>query len=178
MMSITQRLTAVGATDLVVLSRYTYNYGVSLRVQLLPSATATYSVEHTFDDPFILRPAAFTRATTTATFTLTAHQLASNDAVRLSPVAPLNGFIGEVGLTQTSNLLTVTGVNTFTVPVLDAGPAAGIWGVVVCRMANHDTLTALTASAQGNYQFSPTACRVRATAITTGLDFYVDPQGV
>jgi hypothetical protein len=61
---------------------------------------------------------------------------------------------------------------------LDAGPAAGIWGVVVCRMANHDTLTALTASAQGNYQFSPTACRVRATAITTGLDFYVDPQGV
>lgn len=179
MRAITQRLTAVGATPLVVLTRYMWEASVALRVSLLPSATATYNVEHTFDDPFHVQTAAFTRAGTTATFTLTAHQLASNDAVQLSPVLALNGFVGEVGLTQTSNLLTVVDANTFTVPVANAGPVAGTWGVVVCRMALHDVLFNQSASAQSNYEFAPRACRVRASALTgPGLDFSVVQQSV
>lgn len=179
MRQVTQRLAAVGATPLIPLTRYTWKASTALRVTLLPATTATYSVEHTFDDPWLLRSLAFTRVTTTATFTLPAHQLANNDSVCLFPVAPLNAFVGDVGLTQTSNLLTVAGADTFTVPVVDAGPVEGTWGAVVCRMALHDVLFNQTASAQSNYEYPPGACRIRATAMTgAGLDFSVIQQGV
>lgn len=139
------------------------HFGVALGVQLSDGATLTYSVQHTMDQLYTpTKEWSAARTTTTGTISLTDHGLVAGDWVEMDAAAPFN---------QAYEVASVTDANTFVITVADAGATAvprGWSNLWKARVKNTSGLTGLTADADGNYNFPPTACRLKITAWTDG----------
>lgn len=160
----TVRLSSATFSDWIPLNRYVSSFGVGFGVKLSDGATLTYSVQHTFDDIYE-RYGVFslTRSGTTATCTLVNHGLSVGDWVY--PTACGAPFDGEYAVAS------VVDADTFTFTVAASGLTTknpGGW-IQTARVFSHTDIAGETASADGNYQFPPRACRLLVSAYTDGF---------
>ena len=162
MRPVTVRLSAVGNSPWVQLSQYTSSFGIGLGVKLSSNGNLTYTIQHTFDDIHLRADTTLSRVTTSLSVKKINHGLSTNDWAQLSGT-PI--WDGEYAVAS------VTDQNTFVVTVADTGVTSGVGFVQTARVFNHAELAAETASADGNYQFPPTACRLNVSVYTAG---YVD----
>lgn len=165
----TVRLSAAGNSDWIPLNRMSDSFGVGLGVKLSSNGNLTYSVQHTFDELYERLLCALSRVTTSLTVLKANHGLSANDWVKIegSPI-----WDGQYAVAS------VTDQNNFVVTVANTGVTSGEGWIKTARVFEHDTLTALTASAQGNYSQPPRACRLRCSAYTAGyVDLNVIPGG-
>lgn len=160
----TVRVSSATFSDWIPLNRYSSAFGVGFGVSLSDSATLTYTVQHTFDDIYEKFTAfSISRTTTTATVTQTNHGLVAGDWVQFTNCgAPLDG---------TFSVATVTDANTYTYTVANSGAtSSSAQGFMQrARVFAHADVAAATASADGNYQFPPRACRLNVSAYTDGF---------
>lgn len=148
------------------------HFAVSLGVTLTPSATLTYQVQHTFDNPWATLVAKITRSTTTATLTYIDHGLRVGDSVVVTGAgAPFDGTFAVASVVDADNI-------TYT--VLNSGLLISTPGATFARLRvfAHEDLTALTADADGNYAFPVRACRLNITAYTDGKATLTVNQGL
>jgi hypothetical protein len=146
------------------LNRYSTTFGVALGVVFSSNKNLTAAVQYTTDP---LQPKAvvnLTRSTTTATLTKTNHGLSVADSVVVERAgAPFDGTYAVASVVD-QNTITYTVANSGATSALDARAA-------LLRVSEHSTLTGLTADADGNFQFPPTACRLNCSVHSAG---YVD----
>lgn len=165
MQPIQLRLSAAGFSDWIPLARLLGSgFAVGLGVKMSSNGNLTYSVQHTMDYLYNPTQPPIARVTTTATVTWTNHGLSVNDWVYVwGAGAPLDGQFAVAAITDQNN---------FTYTVANSGATgSGVAWVETARVFEHATLTAKTASADGNYEFPPSACRL---AVTTYVAGYVD----
>lgn len=139
------------------------NFGVALGVELTSGASLTYSVQHTLDP--IYTPTyewSASRTTTTGTITLANHGLSVGDYWEGGAPAPFNTSYAVASVTD-ANIFTVTTPNSGVTSVL-----IGLYPSSRGHVFEHATLTTLTASANGNYAFPPTACRLIISTYSSG----------
>lgn len=172
MRPISVRLSAAGVTPWIPLNRVAQNFKVGLAVILSSGASMTYSVQHTLDD-ITTKDQAFslTRVTTAATGKRTNHGMSVADWVCFEGVgAPFDGEFAVASITD---------ANTFTYTVLDSGLTVNSvgWMHLPGRVLLHETLVALTASADGNYNYPPVATRLKITTYGSGFADFLVIQG-
>lgn len=160
----TVRLSAAGSSPWIPLNRMSNSFGVGLGVKYSSNGNLTANVQHTFDDPYIETLCQLSRVTTSLTINKTNHGLSVADWVKIEGS-------GTAAWDTEYAVASVTDQNNFVVTVADAGPAAASARIKTARLFNHETLVALAASADGNYQFPPRATRLNVSAFTAG---YVD----
>lgn len=139
------------------------SFGISLATNISSGAVLTYQVRHTFDDPWSSREVSISRVTTTATVVDTAHGLVVADQVVVSGS-------GSSVLDGTYAIASIVDANSYTYTVANSGATASVPGtrLVSLKVFAHDTITALTADAQGNYAFPVRAIQLNVTAYTSG----------
>lgn len=159
---VTERLTAAGFSEWIRVSQYAESFGVGLGVKMSSNGNLTWSVQHTFDDIYERVLCQFSRSTTSLTVTKTAHGLSEDDWVKIegSPIWDADYAVASI-----------TDQNNFVVTVANSGVTAGSGWVKTARIFEHEDLSGETASADGNYEFPPAACRLIVTSWTAG---YVD----
>lgn len=155
---------AAGASPWAVLDWEQSPFNCSLFAALAFGTTLTYKVQSTPDKPN--RPptqVSLTRAGTVATVTHTAHGLATGDATVIMGS-------GDPNLDGQQPTITVVDANTYTYPVVNTGATVGAPATkdITMRVFDHDTMTGLSARADGNYLFPVQACRLFVTAYTSG----------
>ena len=176
-------------------------FGIGVAVIVPVSATGTYTVQHTFDDPSYAmqldgsNTITIARVTTTATVTDfgpngLGHGLSVGDSVVVSgsgsptildsqPPAvgdPLAGVgRGIVGW----NVASVPSSTTYTYTVANSGPASDGGNAHVCRMrVFNSTLSAQTASGTVTYNYPVRAIRLSVSALSAGFIDMIVLQGV
>lgn len=163
-------LLAAGNTVWCPLSYLQNPFSVSLEYSPNADANAiTAKVQHTFDDPQLLRPiTSLVRAGTLATIVDPAHKLATGDCAMVfnSGDANLDTAVGQ------GADITVVDKDTYTYVVANTGilvPTAP-WNVrvVTLRVQDHPIMTGMVARTDGNYAFPARACRLKSTAYTGG----------
>ena len=164
MRPVSVRLSAAGFSPWVPLNRMSNSFGIGLGVKLSSGASLTYSVQHTFDQFVKTQAFSGSRTTTTVTITQTNHGLSVGDWVNIyGAAAPFSGSF---------QVAAITDANNFTYTVANSGAtafAAGTAWLQTARVFNHETLVSQTASADGNYQFPPQACRLIITTYASGF---------
>lgn len=170
MRAVTQRLSAEGNSNWIVLDQYATSYSVALSLVFSSNANMTCNVQYTMDDPFNeqFMFTAPTRVTTTATLTLTNHGLTAADSIKV--IGSGDPFDG------TYAVATVTNQNVITYTVANSGLATGNRGgrVIVYRVQPHPVLTTITADADSNFTSPPRAVRFNCSVYTAGYcDFTV-----
>lgn len=155
----TVRLSAAGFSPWILLNRLIAGFGVGLGVKLSSNGNLTYSVQHTFDDLYERTEVLFTRSGTSLTVPKINHGLSVDDWVQIS-----GGTIWDA----TYAVASVTDQNNFVVTVANSGVTSASGYVQTARLFPHEDLAAETASADGNYEFPPRACRLIVTAFTAG----------
>lgn len=165
MRPVTVRLTAAGFSPWIPLNWRRKNFEVALGVKLSSNANLTYSVQHTMD-PLLLEETqefSIARVATTATVTKTNHGVSVGDWVMVRDCgAPFDGEFSVAAITDQDN---------FTYTVANSGATAVARGkgwLKTARVFPHSTLAAKTASADGNYDFPPMACRLLISAFVAG----------
>ena len=158
------RCDAAEFTRWVPLNRYSSTFGVGLGVIFADGATLTCEVQHTFDDIYAKRTDfSISRTTTTATATMVNHGLAVGSWVKVTNAgAPLDGEFAVASITDFDHF-------TYTVANSGATASSGNASIQSARVFAHDALTALSANADGNYEFPPVACRLNCSAYTDGF---------
>ena len=140
------------------------NFGVALGVKLSSGASLTYSVQHTSDPLYEpSREWSASRTTTTGTITKTNHGLSVGDWTQMDAAAPFNTAYA---------VASVVDANNYTITVPDSGVtsvAKGASNLWTARVAETNEMSAKTASADGNYAYPPTACRLSITSYTSGF---------
>lgn len=138
-------------------------YAVGLGVKLSSGASLTYSVQHTFDNPWTSSiDWSASRTTTTGTITKIAHKLSISDWVQFDAAAPFNAAYAVASISD---------ADTFTVTVANSGATTTVWGnsqIHTARVFNHQNLVSKTSSDFDNYAFPARACRLIITAYTSG----------
>lgn len=160
----TVRLSSATFSDWIPLNRYVSSFGVGFGVKLSDGATLTYSVQHTFDDIYErYGDFSLTRSGTTATVVKTNHGLSVGDwSYQTACGAPFDGAYA---------VASVVDADTYTFTVLNSGATSknpGGW-LQTARVFAHADIAGETASADGNYQFPPRACRLIVSAYTDGF---------
>jgi hypothetical protein len=167
-------LTAPGNTAWVPVSDYQNPFSVSLFVNIASSGTATYTVQHTPDDPQGIRQAAFTQAGGT-TVTVTdagpdgsGHHLNVGDSVQCYSS-------GDPAIDGPQTVATVVDSTHYTLTVVGATVTASppTFRVVTMRVYPHQTLAALTAKANDNYAFPVRAIRLSASAVSGSVELEI-----
>lgn len=161
----TLRLSAAGFSPWLNINRMPAGeFGVALHVELSNGASLTYSVQHTFDPIYTpTKEWSASRTTTTGTITKANHGLSVGDSVEMDAAAPFN---------QAYAVASVVDANNFTITVADSGATSvpvgwsNLWSA---RLVETSGMSGLTASADGNYAFPPTACRLVITSYTSGF---------
>jgi len=161
----TERLSAVGFSPWIPLNWRSSSFGIGLGVKLSSGASLTCAVQHTFDE---LQPPvkdfSGSRTTTVATITRVNHGLSVGDsAIIQNAAAPFSGAFAVASVVDADNF-TYTVANSGAT-AFGRGAALGIFS----RIFEHDTLTALVASADGNYAFPPIACRLSVSVYASGF---------
>jgi len=140
------------------------NFGVALGAKISSGASLTYSVQHTSDPLYEpTKEWSASRTTTTGTITKTNHGLSVGDWTQMDAAAPFN-----IALAVAS----VVDANNYTVTVPDSGitsVAKGASNLWTARVAETSEMSAKTASADGNYAYPPTACRLAVTTYASGF---------
>lgn len=132
-------------------------FSVSLHVDV--QGTGTYKVQHGFTN-WVKNVVKLARTTTTATLTYTNHGLQVGDSLIVEGAgAPFDGTYGVASVTDANNV-------TYT--VANSGLTASEGRCLFVRVADHSTLTAKTASADGNYAFPVQMVRLNITSTGTG----------
>jgi len=138
-------------------------YSICLGVKLTSGASLTYSVQHTFDNPWQSSiDWSASRSTTTGTITKIAHGLSVADWVQFDAAAPFNASYAVAGYTD---------ADTFTVTVANSGATSVGWGsaqIHTAKVFNHQNLVSKTSSDFDNYAFPARACRLIITSYTSG----------
>lgn len=162
-------LGAAGNSRWIPLNRYSSAFGVGIGVSLTSSVSLTYNVQHTFSDIYAKTDQfSGSRTTTSLSITLPNHGLSVGDWVQLSGMAPAlsyNIFDAEYAVAS------ITSANVFVVTVANTGAAAfpvGSGWLQKANVFNHASLVSKTASADGNYQFPPRACRLNVSSYSSG----------
>lgn len=141
-------------------------FGVALGCVISSGAVLTYSVQHTFDQIYAPQKNwSGSRTTTTVTITKTNHGLTAADWWKTDPAATAP-FAGEFAVAS------VVDADNFTYTVANSGATTAGFGVYEGaggRVFAHSSIAAKSASADGNYAFPPTACRLIVTAYTSGF---------
>lgn len=166
---VTVRLAAAGFSDWIRLNQYSNSYGVGLGVKLSSNGNLTYTVQHTFDDIYERTAVNFSRSTTSLTVTKVNHGLSANDWVKIegSPIWDAQYAVASI-----------TDQNNFVVTVANTGVTSGSGWIKTARVFDHEDLAAETASADGNYEFPPQACRLIVSVWNAGyVDLTVVPGG-
>lgn len=160
----TVRVSSATFSDWIPLNRYVSAFGVGFGVKLEDGSTLTYTVQHTFDDIYErVQNFSIARVTTTATVTQPNHGLSVGDWVYFTGCgAPFDGAFAVATVADTSTF-------TFTVPDSGAAASAATGWMQRARVFAHADVAAETASADGNYQFPPVACRLNVSAYTDGF---------
>jgi len=139
------------------------NFGVALGVTLTSGASLTYSVQHTLDPIYTpTKEWSASRTTTTGTITRVGHGLSVGDWTSMDAAAPFNGDYA---------VASVTDADTYTITVANSGATAvakGASNLWTARVKETAGMSGLTASADGNYAYPPTACRLKISAYTSG----------
>lgn len=156
------RLSSATFSDWIPLNRMSNSFGIGLGVKLSSNGNLTYSVQHTFDDIYADPICFLSRSGTSLTVKKTNHGLSANDWAKIEGSSIWNGQYA---------VASVTDQNNFVVTVANSGATAGLGRVKTARVFSHETLVSQTASADGNYQFPPRACRLIVSAYSAG---YVD----
>lgn len=157
----TERLSAAGFSPWIPLNRMT-EFGVGLGCVLSSNGNLTYSVQHTFDELWDRQLCVMSRSTTSLSITLANHGLSVASWAKITGGSIWDGEYAVASITDQ---------NTFVVTVANTGATSGLFWVQKARVFDHDDLDDETASADGNYEFPPRACRLIVTAYTAG---YVD----
>lgn len=138
-------------------------FAIGLSVKLTSGASLTYSVQHTFDNPWTSSiDWSAARTTTTGTITKIAHKLSASDWVQFDSATPFNAAYA---------VATISDADTFTVTVANSGATAVVWGssqIHTARVFNHQNLVSKTASDYDNYAFPARACRLIVTTWASG----------
>lgn len=171
MRPISVRLTAAGVTPWIPLNRLARDFKVALAVLLSPTATLTYTVQHTLDLMQDFENNTATRSGTTATFIVPSHGLSVADFVKaMGYGAP---FDGEFAVASVSD------DDTFSVTVANSGLLVGGPGrLQIARVLPHSSLAAQSSSGDGNYNYPPIATRLNITAYTDGFADFKVSQGM
>lgn len=141
------------------------NFGVALGVELSSGAVLIYSVQHTTDPLYNAQTKEWSasRTTTTGTINRTNHGLSVGDWVQMDAAAPFDTAYSVASVVDADNF-TITVANSGATAV--ARGASNLW---TARVRETLDLSGLSASAEGNYAFPPTACRLIITAYTSGF---------
>jgi len=169
-------LSAVGQTPWVNVDEAQAAFGVGFNVDLDSAASGiTFKIEHTFDDIGKKQPALLSRSATTVTVACLAHSLNVGDSVVV-----LDGDVAArtTGLSGTFQVVSVVDVNNFTYTSTVSGTvnSTGV-NVVLLRVQPHSSITASTASVDGNYAFPVEAIRLNVTAWAAGKATLTVVQG-
>ncbi len=137
-------------------------FAIGLGCVITSGASLTYSVEHTFDSPYDLVPFYATRSTTTATATITDHQLTAGDSIKVMHAgAPFDGEYLVVS---------VSDANTIVYTVANSGLTVSMAGAKVntTRAFSNAVIAAQTADKDSNYAFPIRAIRLNVTTYSSG----------
>ena len=160
----TERLSSATFSPWIPLNRIQWVANVGLAVSLSSGASLTYSVEHVFDDIFMIQTKfTISRTTTVATVTYVNHGLSVGDWIQVTNAgAPMDG---------TFSVASVVDANNFTYTVLNSGAAANSNNATLQmgRVFPHSVLAAKTTSADSNYAFPATAVRLRLSVYSSGF---------
>jgi len=160
-------LAAVGNTAWIPVDNNKAAFGVGIGVMLTPSASLTYTVQHTHDDPFLRKnPVSITRSATTVTVNLPSHGLSVGDFVHVegANLTSSDVFNGDFSVAA------ITDANNFTYTVSNAGGATAATQAMVTtlRARPNGSLNSATASGDTNYAFPVRAIRLNISVYTSG----------
>ena len=157
-----QTLTAAGASAWVPVDYRGSQFGIGIGAQCSNDWNGTYSIQHTFDDPYNTIDCTISRTTTTASITFPSeHGLVVGDSVTVTGIR-------EDNLSGTFPVAAITSATVCTYTVSDTGSAAENAKVTPMKVFEHDTLTAKTATADGGYDLPPACIRANVTTFTAG----------
>lgn len=165
------RLSATGYTPWIQVDRIVPNFNIGLSVIISNGGSATYTVQHTFDDIHQFYPVNISRSTTTATATFQ-----FDPAV----IAGDSIFVIGTGIANFDGYQQVTGAagNGVDYTVANSGAtSSGSGQASIIRPFNHITLVSQTANADGNYISPISAIRLSATIVSGVVDLLI-LQGV
>lgn len=158
------RADAAEISDWIPLDRHPQVFTVGLGVKFSSGASATVSVQHTFDDLWReYTDFSISRTTTVATVTQVNHGLSVGDWVMVKNAgAPLDGQF---------KVATVADADTFTYTVANSGATSGAGNrrLQKARVFSHLTLAGITASSDGDYTAPVVACRLNCTTYSSGF---------
>ena len=169
-------LGAVGSSAWLPMDYNVVPFNVGIGVTLTPSASLTFTVQHTHDDPFLKSDqTVITRVTTTVTVKKIAHGLSIADFVHVEGANKATGdvFDGDFAVAA------ITDADNFTYTVANTGSTSGYADarVTTLRVRPHASLAAATASADGNYAFPIRAIRLNVSVHSSGKASMVINQG-
>lgn len=168
MRPVTVRMDEAGFSRWVLINTYTESFGVGLGLTFSDGATLTCSVQHTFDDLAFESTVNASRVVTDLTVNKVNHGLGDDDWVVLMGT-PWDGEYAVASVVDADN---------FVLTVTDTGPAGMAVRMKSARVHPHDSLTGISADADGNYQFPPVATRLLVSAYTDGfVDFQIVSGG-
>lgn len=178
-------LAAAGNSPWAPINYLQLSFAIGLGGIPTSGAVLTYSVQHTFDDPLLRRLVSITRSGTTATVVDPDHRLSVGDSVIVSGSGDpnLDSAIASASSRDTVggqpipyDVASVVDANTYTYTVANTGATVASPNTYLnsLRVLNHATMAAITARADGNYQFPPQAVRLKVTSYTSGkVDLYI-----
>lgn len=145
---------------------------ISLGCTITEGASATYKVQHTFDNAMATTDVgSITRVTTTATATVPEHGLSVGDSVIVEGAgAPFDG---------TYAVASVTNANVFTYTVANSGLTTAQVGarIALLRVFDHASVTGKTTKSDGNYAYPVGAVRLNVTTYASGKVTLAVTQG-
>ncbi len=140
-------------------------FQIGLACCISSGASATYKVQHTFDEPGPdgLHPVSISRTTTTATVTDTDHGLSVGDNVLVEQS-------GSTNLDGSYAVASVTNQNVYTYTVANSGATADNGNAKAhnFRVFDHAIITGQTGRIDGNYAFPIQAVRLNVTTWASG----------
>ena len=151
-----------------------FNVGIS--VTLTPSASLTYSVQHTSDNLFErTSQCSFSRTTTAVSVTQIAHGLSVGDWVHVEGANTISTdvFDGDFAVAAISS------ADIFTYTVANTGATVGKTGarISTAKVRENANLSAATASGDTNYAFPCRAVRLKITTYSSGTATMTINQG-
>lgn len=160
-------MSAVGNSQWIPVDNTKAAFGVGIGVMLTPAASLTFTVQHTHDDPFLVKTGAIlTRSTTTVTVNYPNHLMSVGDSVTVTGanIAAGDQFDGY------QTIAAITDANNFTFTVTNTGSttAQSQARITTMRARPNATLAAATASGDTNYAYPIRAVRLNVSVYASG----------
>jgi len=160
-----QTLTATGVSSWIPVSPYG-DFGVSFGASVGSAGTLTYSIQHSFSDPYLKIPCTFSRTTTSMSITFPVeHGLTSGAGA--DTVTVHGGDSNSDG--KGRPIASITSETVIVVTVSDTGLTSGNINVTPMIVFNHDTVAGIVdIDSNGGYVLPCSAVRAYCSAHTDG----------